>query len=92
VTLVEAKSKKQQPAPDAPASFEDATQRLAAIVTRLESGDLPLEESLKLFEEGVHLSRTAQSTLDAAEKRIEELLSVDSTGAAKTRAFETTPE
>ncbi len=47
---------------------------------RLEGGELPLEESLKLFEEGVRLARTAEARLDAAEKRVEELLSIDADG------------
>ena len=61
-------------------SFERAVNRLGEIVEGLESGDLPLEESLKLFEEGVTLARSSQATLDAAEKRVEELLSVDDDG------------
>ena len=46
----------------------------------LEAGDLPLEQSLRLFEEGVKLSRASQATLDGAEKRVEELLSIDERG------------
>ncbi len=61
----------------AEASFEDAVRRLGEIVDRLEGGDLPLEESLKLFEEGVRLARASQARLDAAEKRVEELLGID---------------
>lgn len=73
---------------DAAASFEDATRRLGAIVDELESGDLPLERSLELFEEGVRLARAAQERLDKAERRVEELLAVDAKGAAITRDFE----
>lgn len=62
------------------ASFEDSIRRLSEIVESLESGELPLEESLALFEEGVKLARASQATLDAAEKRVEELLSVDEQG------------
>ncbi len=61
-------------------SFETALSRLGDIVNRLEGGELPLEESLKLFEEGVRLARTAESRLDAAEKRVEELLGIDPDG------------
>jgi exodeoxyribonuclease VII small subunit len=61
-------------------SFEDSIRRLSEIVEALEGGELPLEESLALFEEGVKLARTSQATLDAAEKRVEELLSVDEEG------------
>ena len=70
------------------ASFEDATRRLGAIVDELEGGDLPLERSLELFEEGVRLARSAQERLDKAERRVEELLAVDAKGAAITRDFE----
>lgn len=60
--------------------FEAALTRLSAIVARLESGDLSLEQSLALFEEGTRLSRTSQAQLDAAEKRVEELLGIDASG------------
>jgi len=76
------------PSADAAASFEDATRRLGAIVDELEGGDLPLERSLELFEEGVRLARAAQERLDKAERRVEELLAVDAKGAAITRDFE----
>jgi exodeoxyribonuclease VII small subunit len=78
----------RQPAAQVAASFEDATRRLGAIVDELESGDLPLERSLELFEEGVRLARTAQERLDKAERRVEELLAVDAKGGAITRDFE----
>jgi exodeoxyribonuclease VII small subunit len=61
-------------------SFEDSIRRLSEIVETLEGGELPLEDSLRLFEEGVKLARSSQSTLDQAEKRVEELLSVDEHG------------
>lgn len=61
-------------------SFEDSVRRLGDIVERLEGGELPLEESLRLFEEGVRLARASQARLDAAEKRVEELLTVDEKG------------
>jgi exodeoxyribonuclease VII small subunit len=61
-------------------SFEDALRRLSEIVEKLEDGELPLEDSLKLFEEGVRLARTSQSRLDAAERRVEELLGIDQDG------------
>jgi exodeoxyribonuclease VII small subunit len=62
------------------ASFESALSRLGDIVDRLEGGELPLEESLKLFEEGVRLARTAEARLEAAERRVEELLGIDADG------------
>ena len=74
------------------ASFEQSMARLAKIVEQLEKGDLPLEESLKLFEEGVKLSRSAQERLDSAQQKVEKLLSVDAQGMAKTTPFETTDD
>jgi exodeoxyribonuclease VII small subunit len=77
--------------PDAPPeaiSFEDAIRRLGHIVEQLERGDLPLESSLRLFEEGIGLARVSQRRLDNAERRIEELLGVDSDGQVVTRPFE----
>lgn len=57
-------------------SFEEAILRLSQIVEQLERGDLPLGESVTLFEEGVSLVRRSQQELDVAERRIEELLAV----------------
>jgi len=61
-------------------SFEESIRRLGEIVDALESGELPLEDSLRLFEEGVKLARASQAKLDSAEKRVEELLSLDEDG------------
>jgi exodeoxyribonuclease VII small subunit len=69
-------------------SFEDAIRRLGHIVEQLERGDLPLEVSLRLFEEGIGLARVSQRRLDRAERRIEELLGVDADGQPVTRPFE----
>ena len=69
-------------------SFEDALKRLSEIVEKLEDGELPLEDSLKLFEEGVRLARTSQSRLDAAERRVEELLGIDQEGNPVTREID----
>ncbi len=62
--------------------FEEALQRLEQIVDTLEAGDLPLEESLKAFEEGVGLARRCARYLEEAEKRIE-LLTRDESGLLK---------
>lgn len=70
-------------------SFEDAVKRLSEIVQKLERGDLPLEESLLLFEEGVGLSRASQAKLESAQKRVEELLGLDRDGKPRTAPFET---
>lgn len=55
-------------------TFEASLQDLEKIVRKLEDGDLPLEDSLKLFEDGVRLSRDCQERLNQAERRIEILL------------------
>lgn len=59
---------------DEPLPFEDAVRKLEGIVEQLEGGDVPLERSLELFEEGVRLSRACLKRLDAAERRIEVLM------------------
>ncbi|HUF03853.1 MAG TPA: exodeoxyribonuclease VII small subunit [Aridibacter sp.] len=68
-------------------SFEESLEALEEIVTKLEEGDLPLERSLELFEEGVKLSRRCQEKLAAAERRIEMLVK-DSEGNPALEAFE----
>ena len=73
-------------------TFEQSVKRLSEIVQALEKGDLPLEDSLKLFEEGVKLSRASQDKLDAAQKRVEELLGFERDGRPRTQAFDTTKE
>jgi len=55
-------------------SFESALGELERIVQSLEAGDLPLEKSLALFEQGVRLSRECQRRLDDAERKVEILL------------------
>jgi exodeoxyribonuclease VII small subunit len=54
--------------------FEDCLQQLEKIVEQLERGDLPLEQSLKLFEEGVRLSNSCKQELEAAEGKVEILM------------------
>jgi exodeoxyribonuclease VII small subunit len=55
-------------------TFEVSLAELEKIVRRLEEGDLPLDESLELFEKGVRLSRECRERLNQAERRIEILL------------------
>ena len=55
-------------------SFESSLKELEQIVEQLEGGDLPLEHSLELFEQGVKLSRNCQKRLDDAERKVELLL------------------
>jgi len=57
-----------------PETFEKSLTRLESIVSRLEDGDLPLEESLTLFEEGVGLVKQCSHRLDEAEQRVERLV------------------
>ncbi|MDU4093519.1 MAG: exodeoxyribonuclease VII small subunit [Pantoea sp.] len=64
-----------------PISFETSLQQLEQIVTRLESGDLPLEEALNEFERGVQLAKTGQKTLQQAEQRVQILLNDDKDAA-----------
>jgi exodeoxyribonuclease VII small subunit len=67
--------------------FEDALNKLEKIVSKLEDGDIPLEESLKLFEEGIRLSRFCNQKLDEAEKKVEILLK-GKNGMLKTHPFD----
>ena len=57
-----------------PRTFEASLEALERIVQQLEGGDLPLEKSLELFEQGIRLSRECQERLTQAERRIEVLL------------------
>jgi len=67
--------------------FEDALKRLEEIVDTLEKGELSLEKSLKIFEEGVKLSRVCNKILDKAEKKVEMLMQ-NKNGELETRPFE----
>ncbi len=62
-------------------NFEDSLQQLEKIVAQLEGGELPLEESLKLFEDGIKLSRECQERLNQAERRIDVLLKDENGGS-----------
>jgi exodeoxyribonuclease VII small subunit len=67
-------------------TFEASLEALELIVHQLEDGDLPLEKSLELFEEGIRLSRECQERLSQAERRIEILLR-DNQGRTVVRPF-----
>ncbi|HEY3174684.1 MAG TPA: exodeoxyribonuclease VII small subunit [Candidatus Polarisedimenticolia bacterium] len=54
--------------------FENALDKLEEIVKKLEEGEIPLDDSLRMFEEGVKLARFCGGKLDAAERRIEVLM------------------
>jgi exodeoxyribonuclease VII small subunit len=81
----EIKAEAGQPAADTAGSerFEEILGRLRGLVDRLEGGNLPLEESLRAFEEGMELCRRGTVILDAAEKKVETLL-----GAGATAPFD----
>lgn len=64
------------------ASFESALGELESIVTRLESGELPLEDALNEFERGVQLARQGQQKLHQAEQRVQILLNDSADDAA----------
>lgn len=66
--------------------FEQAMARLEAIVGELENGDLPLDESLKIFEEGIRLSKNCLKVLEEAEHKVEVLIQ-DKNGKKQLRAF-----
>ena len=67
-------------------TFEESLKNLEPIVDQLEKGDLPLEQSLKLFEEGVGLSAVCKQELDAAEGKVQ-LLIKQRDGSLKTEPF-----
>ena len=62
------------------ASFEERLTSLEAVVERLERGDLTLDESVRLFEEGVHLSNACKLELEKAEGRIQVLVETQGGG------------
>ena len=68
--------------------FEKRLGRLEEIVQKMEKGELPLEQSLKLFEEGIKLSRECHVQLNQAEEKVKKLVSVDAQGNAVTVDFE----
>ena len=70
-----------------PKSFETSLEALEQIVQDLEQGELPLEKSLELFEQGIRLSRECQERLSQAERRIEVLLR-DNQGRVTVSEFE----
>ena len=70
-----------------PRNFETSLEELERIVRELEQGELTLEKSLELFEQGVKLSRECQERLNQAERRIE-ILMRDNQGRAIVRPFD----
>ncbi|MFT3745914.1 MAG: exodeoxyribonuclease VII small subunit [Pyrinomonadaceae bacterium] len=72
-------------------SFETSLAELETIVGRLENGDLPLEESLELFEKGIKLSRECRTRLTNAERRIE-ILMKDGNGELTAKELDLSPD
>ncbi|AGM98363.1 exodeoxyribonuclease VII small subunit [Streptococcus iniae] len=60
-------------------TFEENLQELEAIVTQLENGDVPLEEAISQFQEGMLLSKNLQKTLQEAEKTMVKVMQADGT-------------
>ena len=72
-------------------SFEESLKKLETIVDQLEQGELPLEDSLKLFEEGVSLSAACKQELDTAEGKVQMLIK-QRDGSVKTEPFPSASE
>jgi exodeoxyribonuclease VII small subunit len=70
--------------------FEECLQRLEKIVEQLEKGEIPLEQALKLFEEGIALSNNCRKELEDAEGKVEILLKQN--GKLQAEPFETAAE
>lgn len=60
--------------------FEDALVRLEEIVEELEKGELSLDETLKIFEEGIRMSKNCSQQLNEAELKVEKLVGIDKEG------------
>ncbi len=70
--------------------FEHALKELEALVTRMEKGDISLEDSLKHFERGIELTRACQTALKEAEQKVQILMEKD--GALEAQPFENREE
>src|SRR3984893_14596618 len=82
-------SKSKQPG--VPLNFENAMDRLEAIVEQMESGKLPLEDLIVRYEEGMNLVKVCQERLANAEQKIE-IIARNSAGKPIIKDFEATPE
>ena len=78
-----------EPGPDiSQMTFEDALKALEDVVRRLESGEVPLDESIDLYERGETLRKHCQARLDAAQARIEKIVAGPDGKAIGTEPFE----
>jgi len=68
--------------------FEEALTKLEEAVKQLETDDLPLEQALEVFEEGINMSRVCTQQLEAAEQKVELLLGVSEDGKPQTTLFD----
>ena len=66
--------KERPPEPEKPKSFEENLQRLDQAVKRLEEGNIPLDESLQVYEDGIKAFRACRKTLEEAEGKITKLV------------------
>ncbi len=73
-------------------SFEDALRALEDVVRRLESGEVPLDDSITLYERGEALRKHCQARLDAAQARIERIVAGPDGLATGTQPFDEAPE
>jgi exodeoxyribonuclease VII small subunit len=71
-------------------NFEEAMEQLEAIVTKLESGDVPLEKAIEWFQEGMRLSQLCGQKLDTVERKIEIL--VEENGGLVKKPFAAAPD
>lgn len=69
-------------------SFEDALRALEDVVRRLETGEVPLDDSIELYERGEKLRKHCQARLDAAQARIEKIVAGPDGKAAGAEPFE----
>ncbi len=69
-------------------SFEDALRALEDVVRKLEGGDVPLDDSIALYERGEQLRKHCQARLDAAQARIEKIVQKADGTAARTAPFD----
>jgi exodeoxyribonuclease VII small subunit len=69
-------------------SFEDALRALEEVVRKLESGEVPLDDSISLYERGEQLRKHCQARLDAAQARIEKIVAGPDRQAAGTQPFD----
>ena len=78
-----------QDKPIADMSFEEALRALEGVVRRLESGEVPLDESIALYERGEELRKACQARLDAAQAKIEKIVAGANGAPSGTAPFDT---